>query len=159
MLAIKTILHPTDFSDNSLYAFRVACSLARDYGARVIVAHVMSAQLYNSPELGPVLLDPIMIQEEMQDKLRALRRSDSVAVEHRVCLGDVAAEIVALAQDKKCDLIVMGTHGRSALSRVLIGSITEAVLHGAPCPVLTLKMPFPADAPPTAASPAESMHA
>jgi len=160
MLPVKTILHPTDFSEHSQYAFRVACSLARDYGARVILAHVWSLHLYNSPEMGPIIPDPVMIEEELNARLHALKPADAaVAVEYRLCLGDAAAEIVALAKDEKCDLIVIGTHGRSGVGRLLLGSVAEAVLRRAPCPVLTLKMPFPADVAPAAPSPAERVHA
>jgi len=107
-----------------------------------------------------MLLDPIMIEEELRERLHALRPADSaVAVEYRLCLGNAAAEIVALAKDEKCDLIVIGTHGRSGVGRLLLGSVAEAVLRRAPCPVLTLKMPFPADVAPAAPSPAERVHA
>jgi nucleotide-binding universal stress UspA family protein len=90
MLAIKTIVHPTDFSEHSGYAFRVAC---------------------------------------------------------------------ALAQEVKADLIVMGTHGRTGVGRLLLGSVAEAVLRRAPCPVLTLKMPFPSGASPAPQPRAEPAHA
>jgi len=156
MLPVKTILHPTDFSEHSQYAFRLACSLARDYGARLIVAHVMSPHLYNSPEMGPLILDPVMIEQESKMRLLALKPADDhVVVDHRLCIGGAAAEIIAVAQDEKCDLIVMGTHGRSGFGRLLLGSVAEAVLRRAPCPVLTLKLPFPASDASTAPSPPE----
>jgi nucleotide-binding universal stress UspA family protein len=160
MLPIKTIVHPTDFSEHSDYALRVACALARDYGARLVVAHVMSLRMYNSPEVGPLVPEPAVIEDELRERLHSLRPSDpAVAVEYRLCRGDAATEIIALAQEVKADLIVMGTHGRTGVGRLLLGSVAEAVLRRAPCPVLTLKMPFPSaaePAPPASAAPAHA---
>ncbi len=142
MLPIKTILHPTDFSEPSDHAFRLACSLARDYGARLIVAHVVPIPVYGTPEMGPMVPAPGLVEEEMRQALEAVRPSDpAIAVEHRLCLGNAAGEIVALARQLKANLIVMGTQGRSGVGRWLLGSVAEAVLRRAPCPVLTLKMP------------------
>jgi len=146
MLPIKTILHPTDFSEHSGYAFQVACAFARDYGGRLVVVHVMSLPMYASPELGPVLPEPALLEDELRERLLALRPTDpAVAVDHCLLKGDAAAEIIRLAQEDKSDLIVMGIHGRTGLGRLLMGSVSEAVLRHASCPVLTLKMPFRAD--------------
>jgi nucleotide-binding universal stress UspA family protein len=143
MLPIKTILHPTDFSDQSAHAFRVACALARDYGARVVVAHAFTLQMYGNPEMGPLVVEPVEVEAELRQALQAMRPPDpAVVVEHRLCRGDAATEIVALAEDLKADLIVMGTHGRTGLRRLALGSVAEAVLRRAPCPVLTVKAPF-----------------
>jgi nucleotide-binding universal stress UspA family protein len=142
MLPIKTILHPTDFSEPSGHAFRLACALARDYGARLVVAHAFTLPMYGSPEMGPLIPDPQVVEDELRARLEGVRPSDTaIAVEHRLCIGDAAGEIVALAREVKADLIVMGTHGRSGVGRLLLGSVAEAVLRRAPCPVLTLKMP------------------
>jgi len=159
MLPIQTILHPTDFSEHSGYAFRVACSLARDCGSRLVVVHVMSLPLYASPELGPLIPAPTLLEEELRERLLLLRPLDpAVAVDHCLLHGDAAAEIIRLAKDDKSDLIVMGTHGRTGLGRFLMGSVAEAVRRRAPCPVLTLTVPFPADvaAVPTSAEPAHA---
>jgi nucleotide-binding universal stress UspA family protein len=148
MLPIKTILHPTDFSETSAQAFWVACAAARDYGARVVVTHVVNVQLYGNPAMGPLIADPVDVEDELRRELEALRPPDpAVGVEHRLCRGDAATEIVALARELKADLIVMGTHGRSGLGRLVLGSVAEAVLRRAPCPVLTVKAPVPAALP------------
>jgi len=145
MLPIKTILHPTDFSEHSEHAFRLACELARDYGARVVVAHAITLQLYGSLETGPLVADPLVIEAELRARLEAVQLPDpAIVVERRLCKGDAAAEIVALAGDINADVIVMGTHGRGGVGRLLLGSVAEAVLRRAPCPVLTVRVPFPA---------------
>jgi nucleotide-binding universal stress UspA family protein len=153
MLPIKTVLHPTDFSEPSGHAFRLACALARDYGARLVVTHVVPIPVYGTPEMGPMVPAPGIVEEEMRQALAELRPSDpAIAVEHRLGIGDAAGEVVALAREVRADLIVMGTHGRGGVGRLLLGSVAEAVLRRAPCPVLTLKMPIASEAAP--ASPA-----
>jgi nucleotide-binding universal stress UspA family protein len=139
MLAIKTILHPTDFSDGSALAFRLACSLARDYGARLIVLHAAPppALVYGDAIVAPV---PVSDLESLHAKLRELRpRHANVAVEHRLIEADPASTILQVTEDAKADVIVMGTHGRTGLSRVLMGSVAEQVVRKAPCPVVTVK--------------------
>jgi nucleotide-binding universal stress UspA family protein len=64
-----------------------------------------------------------------------------VAVEQRLAEGDPAAEILHLATDTGCDMIVLGTHGRTGLDRLLMGSVAEQIVRKAPCPVLTVKAP------------------
>ena len=144
MLPIKTILHPTDFSELSDSAFRLACSLARDHGGRVVVLHV-----YPPPEvLGEVVAEPPDAgREELRRVLERVRPTGpGVPVEHRLEQGEAAETIVRLAREYGCDLIVMGTHGRTGLRRLLMGSVAEEVMRAAPCPVLTINTPFPKSA-------------
>jgi nucleotide-binding universal stress UspA family protein len=135
MLSVQTILHPTDFSERSGYAFHLACSLARYQGARLIVLHVMPV---------PLVQEKRLYREEMAGVLNRLGAPDAqVRVEHRLEEGDAATQILRVAQDTGCDLIVMGTHGRTALGRLLMGSVAEQVVRMASCPVLTVRAPFP----------------
>ena len=155
MLPIRTILHPTDFSEQAQHAFATACSLARDHAARLIVLYVRAPTTVAYGELGPIVPDPIQSPADVSDRLAALHLPDSgVEVEYHVRDGSPAAEIIRLASEEKVNLIVMGTHGRGGLGRLLMGSVAEAVLRRAPCPVLTLKAPFVvgAERPVTAAS-------
>jgi nucleotide-binding universal stress UspA family protein len=147
MLAIRTILHPTDFSDSSGYAFRLACSLARDYRARLVLVHVtptvvVSGELVAIPPRSPD------VWRRLQEQLANLRSPDpTVSVEHYLKEGDPATEILRLAQETKADVIVLGTHGRTGFGRLLAGSVAEQVVRRAPCPVVTAKMPQPAASP------------
>jgi universal stress protein A len=140
MLKLKNILHPTDFSDLSHHAFTLACSLARDHGARIIVLHV-----YPPPvNYGEIIArqQPEPYEEVLLHNLEEIRSPDgSVNVEHHLVEGEPAKEIVRLATEMDCDMIVMGTHGRTGLGRLFIGSTAEAVVRHATCPVLTLKTP------------------
>lgn len=134
MLAIQTILHPTDFSERSGYAFETALALARDYGARLLLLHVTTP-----PRDAP----KDEYQRALQEKLRWLHPAESpVTVEARLVEGDAATEILHVAQDGPCDLIVMGTHGRKRASGQVIGSVAEKVIRNAPCPVIVVRVPF-----------------
>lgn len=141
MLPLATILHPTDFSEHSEFAFRLACALARDYNARLVLMHVLPPPtvIYAG---GPVPAETWPTVEEAKEKLRQLEgQAHHVRVESQVMEGDPVDLILRAAEETSCDLIVMGTHGRTALARLLMGSVAELVLRKAPCPVLTSK-PF-----------------
>src|SRR6516162_5515666 len=143
MLAIQTILHPTDFSERSDFAFRLACALARDYGARLMILHVAEPPTAVAAE-GVLMLPPTIDLEPLRERLQQLRPEDpKILVEHCLVHGGAAEEILQVAQERKCDLIVMGTHGRTGLGRLLMGSVAEQVVRKASCPVLTVKTPQP----------------
>jgi nucleotide-binding universal stress UspA family protein len=143
MLPIRTILHPTDFSERSEYAFQAAYSLARDHGSRLVVAYVRAPTVVAYGELGPIVPDPVQTPEDVKSRLTARHVLDPwVEVDYRVADGEPAAEIVRLAGKDNANLIVMGTHGRTGVGRLLMGSVAEAVLRHAPCAVMTLKAPF-----------------
>jgi nucleotide-binding universal stress UspA family protein/quercetin dioxygenase-like cupin family protein len=143
MSTIQTILHPTDFSENAHYAFQMASNLARDYHARLVLLHVMH------PFVSPIMHEPLANPLEAAEAQTHWKRrfawpevSDAtIQVEHRVAEGDAPEEILRLAKALQCDLIVMGTHGRSGLGRLVSGSVAEEVLRNAPCPVLAVRTP------------------
>lgn len=144
MLAIRTILHPTDFSESAAFAFRLACALAQAHRARLHVLHVGKRPVI-TPLEGAVATEPAGYQEELTTKLHDVRPEDpNISVEHQLLfIGDPAAEILRVAQTIKPDLIVMGTHGRTGLGRLLMGSVAEQVVRRAPCPVVTVRTPLP----------------
>jgi len=154
MLPIRTILHATDFSAHAAYAFRLTCALARDYGARLVLIHVKPLPMLAGGDFRTIVPpEPPRVFQELQKELAALRPADrSIPVEHQLREGDAASEIIRLAGECKCDLIVLGTHGRTGLDRLVIGSVAEDVLRKASCPVLAVKVPIP-EAAPTKAAP------
>jgi nucleotide-binding universal stress UspA family protein len=156
MLAIRKILHPTDFSERSEYAFRMAYSLARDHGSSLLVLHVVPVE---PVVYGEMILPPRDVNyQELKDKLLGLHGPDGcVRVERRLEEGRPAEEIVRVAEESHCDLIVMGTHGRTGLQRLLVGSVAEQVMRKGPCPVLTVKTPFPDSAVPSSPPVEESV--
>jgi nucleotide-binding universal stress UspA family protein/mannose-6-phosphate isomerase-like protein (cupin superfamily) len=157
MPVIQTILHPTDFSDNSRYAFETACTLATQNNALLVLLHVIPPSV--SPILDEVPPNPLQSaesQESWKGRFSWPQPPDPVMrIEHRVGEGDASDEILRLARALPCDLIVMGTHGRTGLSRLLAGSVAEEVLRNAPCPVLAVKTPLRAALPAEAESPAK----
>jgi len=143
MLPIHTILHPTDFSDRSQLAFRLACALARDYGARLVLLHVAPIPVLVYGE-GVVPPQPDDYLEQLEEELHRLQAPDpSIHVEHRLKEGDPVTEILEVAEETGADLVVMGTHGRTGLGRLLMGSVAEHVVRRASCPVLTVRTPSP----------------
>jgi nucleotide-binding universal stress UspA family protein len=138
MLRLQTILQPTDFSSPSRQAFQLAWSLARDHGARLIVMHVAAPVLVYG-EFGAYTYTEGHLDQLRHELDEIQGPDDSVPVEHRLEEGDAASHIIRAAEQLGCDLIVMGTHGRTGLSRWLLGSVAEQVMRLANCPVLTVK--------------------
>jgi nucleotide-binding universal stress UspA family protein len=144
MLQIRTIVHPTDFSEPSQAAWEVACALARDYNARLLIVHVYSPPPVYAPD-GIAIPFPQEEPADLRARLAEMRPSDQrIAYEHHLLEGDPAEKILELAQKEHADLIVMGTHGTTGLARLLVGSVAESVLRKAPCPVLTVRATAPA---------------
>jgi nucleotide-binding universal stress UspA family protein len=139
MLPLGTILHPTDFSENSEFSFRLACALARDYNARLVLVHVIPPPMVIYAG-GPVPAETWPSIDEVREKLRHMEeQTHHVRVESLVLEGDPVDMILRAAEEAQSDMIVMGTHGRTALARLLLGSVAESVLRKAPCPVLTAR--------------------
>lgn len=137
MQTIRTILHPTRFSEVDRGAFRLAASLARAHGARLVVLHVMRPWYVHAR--GEMLGAFLRQREELWEALKQLRAdSGSSPTEHRLAAGDSVAGILLAAEELQCDLIVMGARSRPGLRRLLKGSTAEAVVRKAPCPVLTV---------------------
>jgi nucleotide-binding universal stress UspA family protein len=157
MIPIKTILHPTDFSDHSEYALWLTDTLAREQGARVILLHVLPPPVCHGEVVARE--GPDGYKDQVWRALEDLKPPDrAAAYEIRIADGDAAHKIVDVAQEEKVGLIVMGTHGRTGLRRVVMGSVAEHVLRQAPCPVLMVKAPIKArtvESPALDAQPAE----
>lgn len=134
------IIVPTDFSHCGDAALRLAASLARDTGASLLIVHVEEPPLaYGGGEMYYGMPEPAT--EDLRHMLQRVVPPDpSVKYEHRLISGEPASAIVQLAEDENADLIVMATHGRTGLTRLLMGSVAEAVVRRAPCPVLTYKV-------------------
>ncbi len=136
---MKKILLPTDYSAASAKALRYAISLARQSQAELLVVYVEPLPL------AGVVAQAFDASEEERESLAVQLAGGGddapLSYEVRRLRGDPAHEIIELAAAEKADLIVMATSGRSGLRRMLMGSVAEAVVRGARCPVLTLKEP------------------
>jgi nucleotide-binding universal stress UspA family protein len=144
---ITKILVPVDFSPHAERAFHYAKTLAHRLGATLALLHVVEDPFVTgawSPEVYvpnvPELLENLISGAERQ--LATLKESSAalgLTAETAVITGRPANAIVEHAKDGGFDLIVMGTHGRTGLSHVVMGSVAERVVRKAPCPVLTMR--------------------
>jgi len=139
MSTFTTILHPTDFSEAAGPALRMAYQLARDYSARLVLLNVVEPPVYFG-ELGVGFNAPEEHRSLAEERIASLLEPDpKVAIEPRVVEGMAAAEIVREARERQCDLIVICSHGRTGIGRVLMGSVAEEVARKASCPVLIVR--------------------
>ncbi len=144
---IRSILFPTDFSECGNFALGYATSLAREFGASIICVHVIEPLVPTVGYSGMTEPLPIAdITDQLEDsaerELPKLAECDECAgltVEEVIVHGEAAAEIVRVARERDVDLIVISSHGRTGLGRILFGSTAEAVVRHASCPVLVLK--------------------
>lgn len=139
----KTILVPTDLSEAAEAAVDYACELATQLGATVHLVHVIGIPALGVPELGVALTSTMidtMVEDAQKalDELAASRRSRATIGKTVLKTGDARDMIDQAAEELGADLIVIGTHGRRGVSRVLLGSVAETVVRTAPCPVLTV---------------------
>jgi nucleotide-binding universal stress UspA family protein len=143
----KRILCPLDFSDNSRIALGYASTLAKESNAKLYLVHVDDSQVPYDAGFAAYVAPPDNT-EALQEQLTGISPTDpDVEFEHQLVVGHPADAIVDFAKDHDIDLIVMGTHGRSGVARLLMGSIAEAVVRRAECPVLTVKHPTSAAKP------------
>ncbi|HEV7279281.1 MAG TPA: universal stress protein [Pirellulaceae bacterium] len=134
----KKILVPTDFSHLSDQAVGIAASLARESGGKLILLHVEEAPVaYGAGEMYYGIAEPD--NASLRRMLEEIRLPDGVPVERHLTAGEPAGSIVRFAEENGVDLVVMSTHGRTGLVRLMMGSVAEEVVRRAKCLVLTLK--------------------
>jgi nucleotide-binding universal stress UspA family protein len=146
-MEIRRILFATDFSEGSSHALPYAADIARLYDAKLFLVHVIYDVAKSAGWYVPhVSIDEIYrdmeksaraeLEKSFVDEMRGLRD-----VEHVVLKGIPYEEISKFAVEKKIDLVVLGTHGRRGIDRMLFGSTAEQVVRNAPCPVLSVRTP------------------
>jgi nucleotide-binding universal stress UspA family protein len=145
VINVRKILYATDFSPYSNVAYFHAIALAEGHGARLAIVHVFSPASFRpvviEGAISPVEIGDREEREHWRGQLEQIRPvNPNIAVEHVLLEGDPAREIIDYAAEADIDLIVMGTHGRTGLERLLMGSVAEKVLRGAPCSVLVVKL-------------------
>ena len=127
---MKRILLATDFSDSSAHALRVAASLARDLGAKIQVVHVLA--LHDADPVTAERKLPDFVPADLEGLVESSKIIRATTAEHGV---------IHEAREQNADLIVIGTHGHTGLSHVLLGSVAERVVRLADRPVLTVRPP------------------
>ncbi len=146
-MEIKSILFPTDFSEGSAEALKYAVEFANRYGARLYVLHVIYDIAKASGWYVPhISMDAIYkdIQEGAKKELDNFGVNELGGlknIERIVQTGVPYQEIMSCAVKNKIDMIIIGTHGRTGIDRILFGSTAAQVVRNAPCPVLTVRIP------------------
>ncbi|MBI3455946.1 MAG: universal stress protein [Candidatus Rokubacteria bacterium] len=147
MTMIRQILYATDLSPASEPAWREAQLLGRLLNAEVLVLHVVGSVTFPAEGYFPPHLYQEMVDAAHQNAHEGLNRlleglpEPFLKVRSRVEQGPAGQRILAVAREEAADLIVMGTHGRTGVSRVVLGSVADRVVRQAPCPVLTVRAP------------------
>lgn len=146
MRALRRLLHATDFSAASRAAFRRALELARDARAELTILHVLAPAV---PMVGDGYVAPALFEQveasaraagqKQLDKLLRKAKQAHVRARGLLLTGVPHDRIVRAARGRRADLIVIGTHGRTGLARLFLGSVAARVLTLAPCPVLTVR--------------------
>ncbi len=135
MIRVKKILYPTDFSSYSNQAYFHALGLAEQYRASLTILYVYQPGSEGADGSGGD-------RRYWKNQLEQVRPANpGIAVSHVFLEGDPASEIVRYAADAAVDVIVLGTHGRTGVERLLMGSVAEKVMRDAPCSVLVVKLP------------------
>lgn len=150
MIQLKRILHPTDFSDSSNHAARHAIALADVFGAELHLVHIISSLGASLPDIAAGIAKHVddygelvnQLKSDAMQKMDELTKTDGFPDIAVTCLaeeGNPFLQIIRYAREHEIDLIVIGTHGRTGLSHVLMGSVAERVVRKAPCPVLSVR--------------------
>ncbi len=148
MLAIRSILAPTDFSEHSHVSLRYAVGLAEKFGATLHLLHVLPDMIPPSPDvmLSPAMPPEYYTESEEASKEALARTLDPAwgtppQVVTNTRWGEPVDGIVTYANEQAIELIVVATHGRHGLSHALLGSAAERIIREAPCPVLSIREP------------------
>jgi universal stress protein A len=147
-MEIRQILAPTDFSDFSTHAIECAYELARKFGAKLLLLHVVELPVFPIEGYVPQHVVPLIEDLKRQWSLELegiLPAAQGITVEitRRVVTGTPYRKIVEIAEAENVDLIVMATRGRTGLSHLVMGSVAERVVRTASCPVLTIRVTRP----------------
>lgn len=135
-MSIKTILAPTDFSELSAEGLRYACQMAKDTGAAMVVLNVAVVDESNTVSKQELERHKARLDEFVAGHIAI--GDKNVNMRKIVVSGQPYGAILDCADNEKADLIVMSSHGRTGLSRMLIGSVTDKILRGSHCPVLVV---------------------
>ncbi len=148
MLPITKMLWPTDFSEPSYEALKVADEMALHFSAELILTHVVTPIPVIPIHDDPTSFNLPLYEKEMEssadkslDRISKEQISEGVNRRSKVVYGDPAAQIVKLATDEIVDLIVIATHGLTGWRKFMFGSVTEKVIRMSPHPVLSIRIP------------------
>ncbi len=139
----KNILVATDFGNASRRAAELGCELARQFGARLTLLHVWTVPIPAYAEAISIRLDEIEKEavKAMEEEVDRLRDKCPTPIRTLLVVGLAWRTIVDAIEEHKCDLVIVGTHGRHGVERLFLGSVAEKVVRASPVPVLTVRAP------------------
>lgn len=139
-ISLKNILYATDFSRYSDVALPFALSIARKYGSRIFAVHIISLLPFpsSSPTQALQALAAQAVREARETMERVQARCKEIPHEALIRRGEIWAELAKIVKEKEIDIVVCGTHGRTGVNKILLGSVAENIYRHAPCPVLTV---------------------
>jgi len=150
MLPIKKIFCPTDFSEPSFEALKVAEEIALHFSAELVLVHVVTPISVDPVYMDPTSFDLPLFEKEREnsakkamEKLAKEKLSPKIKTKTIIVQGDAAYQIVELSVEEKADLIIIATHGLTGWRKVIFGSVTEKVIRLSNCPVLSIRIPSP----------------
>lgn len=140
-MKFTTVLLPTDFSSHAEAACGAGMDMARRDGAQVIALHVLPLSDLVMGEYPIVMVDQLQaeLMADAEKRMQAWKAEQGGAVETLVVWGNPALDICRIAEERKADLIVTSTHGRTGLAHLFMGSVAERVVRHAPCSVLVVR--------------------
>ncbi len=142
MITLTKILCPIDFTPCSENAIRYACEFARTMNAEVIFLNVIESQPY-TPATISVIPSEFELEQNVLNEFYRLHFKESlrgVKSSEQIAKGDIEKMILEVAEKEKVSFIILGTHARKGLERLLIGSVAETIVREANCPVMVVKM-------------------
>lgn len=149
-MEIRSILFPTDYAETSQAALNYASKLAQDYGARLVILHAVETLGPEYVTFGEATAQPQPegYRRRLWEEIHRVVAPDThLSVEYVLSEDDPVTAILRAAAKHHCDLIVLGSHGRTGVRRLLEGSVAEQVVRRAQCPVLVVKSPSTATEP------------
>jgi len=145
-MTFKNILVPYDDSECSLHAFKIAAEIAKKFNSKLTVLTVIPKYYHTSSLYANVKYEEILLKQQRDSANSALSKVDSIAKKQGIKLAKYVLEsnsvvktLVTFSKSGKFDLIVMGTHGRTGWSKLIIGSVANGIIQMAHCPALVVK--------------------
>ena len=145
-MTFKNILVPYDDSECALHAFKIAVNLAKNYNSKLTVVIVVPSTYHTISLYANIRCEEILLKQQRDSANSTLSKVDSIAKKQRINLAKyvlesnaVVKQIVSFAKSEKFDLIVMGTHGRTGWSKLILGNVANGVSHRVKCSVLLVR--------------------
>jgi len=145
-MLFKNILIPWDGSKHAIHAFKIALDIAKKYDSKITVVHCIQSEAYRGQWYPDSMFSKDVIKKQTKtaevdiNNLVIMAKKTSVSISSSILIGDsIVKQLVTYAKSKKIDLVVMGSHGRTGWSKILLGSVVHGVSQNIHCPILVVR--------------------